>query len=818
METILRDIYYGVRLLIKNPAVTVIAIIALALGIGANSAIFSLANAVILAPLPYKEPDQLVTVWHTYPQLTPSRTHISPPSFNIYKDKSQVFEQAAAYTMRSYNITSLEQPEQLQVMVVSSGFFETLGVMPILGRSFLPEEHQFDNNLVVILSHGLWQRYFNSSPDAISKTVTLNGYQFRVIGVMPPHFQFVEPADIWAPLAFTPNQLSSSQHGNEYLRMVARLKQGISWEQAQTEAARISAGVRQDFPAFYPESSKWHITLTPLQDQLVKDARLSLLVLLGAVGVLLLMACANVAGLLLTQIVSRQKEFALRMALGASAGRLFRQFLTESLILSIIGGAAGLLAAIWGWKLMTAFIPSNLASLVIHRGMITTDLLVLLFTMVVSILTGLIFGTAPAHLISKIDINKSLKEGEMALRQGSGAGGSRLRNTLVVFEVTLTFILLISAGLLLRSFQRIHDVDPGFRLKNLLVMQLSLPRYKYQKRDQIAGFHRRLSNELSTVPGVEQASIVSALPLTNSNRDTLIMIEGRPTPPSTLGESVTFSSASPDYFRAMGIPLLAGRFFTERDIIDAPAVAIIDDIMAKRFWPDRDPIGQRLAMSSENTSGSPRWIEIVGKVRQVKYRGLDSESEPQLYLPLFQYPFGSVYLAVHTLTEPAGMTASIRTAVRKLDMELPIYRPMSIEQMTAMSLAARRFPTLLMGTFAGIAMTLAAIGLYGLLAYSVKQRTYEIGIRIALGAQPSNVIRLVMKDGMIVTFLGIGLGFFASLLLTRFISGMLFGVGPMDPLTFVGVSLLLIVVAILATYFPARRAVKTDPIISLRSQ
>jgi predicted permease len=815
MESLLQDIRYAFRTLVKNPSFTVIAIATLTIGIGANSAIFSMVNAVLLSPLPFKEPDQLVMIYHRYPQLDAPRALISPPSFSIYKGQSEVFEQAAAYAMRNYNITSIDQPEQLQVMLVSSGFFETLGVTPILGRTFLPEEDQFGNNRVVILSHGLWQRHFGSDASALNKTLTLNGVEFRAVGVMPLGFQFIDHADVWTPLALTPNQLNPSQHGNEYLSMVARLKPGMSLKQAQSQMDGLSVQLRHEFPRAYPEGSDWNIGLLKLREQMVGDARPSLLILLGAVGLVLLIACSNVANLLLARAVSRQKEIAIRTALGASHFRLIRQLLTESILLSVVGGAIGFVLAYWAINLLATLMPASLSQFMGKRS-ITTDGSVLLFTFAVSVLTGLLFGIAPAQMTSRTDLAQALKEGGRSSQEVSG--GNYIRRLLVVAEVALAFLLLIGAGLLLRSFVRLQDVDPGFRVNNVLTTQLSLPRYKYREDRQMATFYQQLLTNLGTVPEIKEAGVVSDLPLTKSGRDAFLVIEGRPQPPGGPGEHVDYRSASPDYFSAIGIPMLAGRSFTEHDTPDTPAVAIVDQAVAQRFWPNQDPLGKRLALTFEGASGQPRWREIVGVVGKVKQRALDSESEAQLYLPQFQDPARSVYLVVHTTSEPMAMLGSVRTVLRQLDRDQPINKALAMEQVMASSLAPRRFSTLLLAIFAGMSVMLASIGLYGLLAYSVSQRKHEIGVRMALGAQSLDVIKLIVREGLSLTVFGIVVGLLAALALTRFITILLFSVSPTDPATFVGVSVILLAVTLLASYVPARRATRTDPIIALRAE
>jgi predicted permease len=812
MDTLLQDIRYGVRVLFKQPGFTLIAVAALALGIGANSAIFSVVNALLLQPLPYKDPDQLVMIWHKYPHLNLEQASVSVPSYVEYRDQTGSFEQVAAGTSWSVNLTGLGEPERVDAGLVSANFLPTLGVEPIKGRNFTPEEDQPGKNRVVIVSSGLWKRRFGSDPDLVGKSIMLNGNSYDVVGIMPQGFSFIsDNVDLWAPIAFTPEQLAPNMHGNEFLIVVARLKQGLALGQAQAEIDALADQLR---PQFYSRNSQWGITLVPLRQQIVGEIKPALLILLGAVGFVLLIACFNVANLLLARATTRRKEIAVRTALGAGRGRLVRQLLTESVLLAGMGGAMGLLLAFAGVRLLVGGIPSEITNSLTGWKNIGINGWVLGFTLGVTLVTGLVFGLVPALHASKPDLNESLKEGG---RGGSEGGGlKRLRNLLVIFEVATALVLLIGAGLLIRSFMRLQEVDPGFRPGNVLTMQVSLPRSKYAERHQQTAFYERALEQIKALPGMESAATVNNIPMSGSSWNASFGIEGLEVPPGEANPHGDPHMISPDYFAAMGIPLLKGRFFTEQDSRDSLPVAIIDQTLADRYWPGEDPIGKRMAAFFDRRDGQLVWRQIVGVVGHVKQYGLDGKSKVQYYFPQPQSPQPQMYFVMRTSTEPSALASAARGAIQSLDGDLPVYRVRNMVQVVSNSVATRRFSMFLLGIFAAVALLLAVVGIYGVISYSVAQRTHEIGIRMAMGAQSSDVLRLVLRQGLMVTIRGVIVGLGVAFVLTRLMDSLLFGVKPTDPVTFAAISLLLTATALFASYIPARRATRVDPMIALR--
>jgi putative ABC transport system permease protein len=799
MQTLWQDLRYGARMLLKRPAFTLIAVITLALGIGANTAIFSVVNAVLLRPLPFKDPDRLMVIRETKLPQFPEFS-VSPGNFLDWKAQNTVFERLVTSNSSSFNLIGTGDPERLRGMFVSDGFFATFGAVPQLGRDFLPEEDQPGRNLVVMLSNGLWQRRFGGDPKIVNQTITLNGQSYTVIGVMPASFRYGgQNLDLWTPIAFTAQQ--AQNHGGHYLSVVGRLKPGVSVEQARTEMITIAGRLATQYP---DANTGWSVKLGPMLEFAVRDIKPALLVLLGAVAFVLLIACANVANLLLARAAGRQKEIAIRTAMGARRWRIVRQLLTESVLLALTGGVVGLVLANWGMKLLLTLAPQNLPRI----NDASLDGRALGFTAAITLLTGMIFGLVPALQASKPNLNEVMKDAG----RGSTESGRRqlIRSTLVVLEVASALVLLVGAGLMIKSFWRLQQVDPGFNPNNALTASVALPRRKYPEEDQQAAFYKQLIEKLATLPGVQTAGAGNVIPLSN---DYVLgfVIEGRPPLPPGAGQSTNYYAVSADYFKAMGIPLLRGRVFTEQDTKNTTRVAVINDSMAKKFFPNEDPIGKRIHV----TNGPTTFREIVGIVGDVKHYSLEQTATLQTYEPYTQQPFSNMTLVVRTAGDPTSLSSAIRNEVLKLDKEQPVSTITTLDQLVSTSIAQQKFSMLLLGVFAAVAMLLAAIGIYGVLSYAVTQRTHEIGIRMALGAGRRDVLRLVMGHGMILTGIGVALGLMAAFLLTRLMSTLLFSVNATDPLTFGLIPLLLVTIALLACWIPARRATQVDPLVAL---
>ena len=803
IETLLQDLRYGARILLKNPGFTTVAVLTLALGIGANTAIFSVVNAVLLRPLPFAHPERLVQVMLTNTKQGTTTHDHSYLNFADMRAQSNSFEAWAAYSDTGGALTGGDTPERIDGADVSADLFKALGAGAQLGRTFTPDDEQPGASAVVI-SYSLWQRRFGADPNVVGRQITLSGKQKTIIGVLPQSFQLLflnNQPEFFTP--FNPQGGMEKQRGANYLEVVGRLKPGVTRAQADAELRAIAARLEQQYPK---ENDGQSVSLVPAQEDMVGNIRPTLLVLLGAVGFVLLVACANVANLQLARAAGRGREIAVRVALGASRKRVIRQLLTEGLILSIMGGALGLFFASWGVRLISAFVPAGIPR-VKEAGL---DTVVLGFTLGASLLTGVIFGLAPALQASGVDLNEDLKEGGRSTTEGRGR--HRVRGLLIVSEVALSLVLLVGAGLLIRSFIHLRNTDPGFNPQHVLTASVSLPSARYSKDEQQAGFYREAIERAAQLPGVEAAAAILPLPLGENGIETNFTIEGQPelstgAQPTAGGRIIT-----PDYIRAMSIPLIKGRTFTDQDTTEAPKVVLINETLARRFFPDENAIGKRLHLGLNGIHG-----EIVGIVGDVRDRHLDTEPIPEYYVPYQQAPVGTMSLVVRARTDdPASLAAPLRAVVQGLDKDLPLYQGRPMEQLVAASVARQRFSMTLLAAFAGLALALAAVGIFSVMSFLVALRTHEIGIRMALGAQPRDILRLITGEGMKLALAGVIVGLIASLALTRLMRSLLFGVSATDPLTFTLIAILLIWVTLLACYIPARRATKVDPLVALR--
>ena len=812
MLTFLQDFRYAVRQYRKNLGFTAVAVITLALGIGANTAIFSVVNGVLLRPLTFKDPGRLVRVWHVPPAKSfPGMTTFSVSAANYldWERQNHVFERMAIYSYHGFTLTGGDKPEQIDACAVTSGFFATLGIQPVLGRAFTPEEDQPGRSNVVVLSHRLWQEHFGSNPNIVGQNIAMDGGSYLVAGVMPASFQFPDFAQMWTPMAWTDKE--RAVRGEHHSVVIARLAAGVDVKQAQAEMNTISSRLEQQ----YPEDDKgWGAVVVPLHDDLVSDVRPALLVLLGAVAFVLLIASVNVANLALARTFSRQKEIAIRTALGASTTRVLRQIFTESVLLALAGGALGLTYAHAGVLLIMAFLADKIP----HSIEVGLDAKVLGFTAGISLFAGMLAAVLPALRLTRADVNQSLKQG--LGRTDANSSGQRTRSILVVSEVALSLILLVGAGLMIRSFQELHGVNPGFDSHNVITMTAMVSRAKFPDPAQQVRFFEQVLQRVRALPGVESAGVVDDIPLDNGGSHQPVAIEGRPMVPMSEQPEVDVRLVSAGYMNAMRIPIVRGRDLRDTDIAGRPAVILISESMARQFWPGEDALGKRLTLTFFPDSVR----EVVGIVGDVKLDGLDqTRPSAALYFPLDQISVPSsggwnsfpMTLVVRS-GSASGMVSALSNAVHEVDREMPLRDILTMDTLVANSLTQQRFNMLLLGAFAGLALLLAAVGIYSVLSYSVKRSVRDIGIRLALGARLGDVMRMVVFEGMKPTLLGVAIGVVGALALGRVLSGLIYGVKPTDPVTFLIVTILLALIALLSCILPAYRATKVDPMVALR--
>ena len=812
----LKDLRYALRMLTKNPGVSAIALLTLALGIGANTAIFSVVSAVLLQPLPYQHPERLVSLWENVPEH--GRWRVAPANFYDWKKQNTVFEDVTAFGAAPMTLTGDGDPEQLEGTVVTPGYFEVVGAQPMLGRTFQKEEYELGKDQVIILSYGLWQRRYGGDPNLIGRSITLDGSSRTVIGVMPAGLYPARPTtagkidfdergpDFWRPMSYIVHL--ASLRSAHILGVLARLKPGVTIDQAQTEMNTINARLAQEYEANRGEG----IIVNPFLNEVVGNVRPALVTLTVAVGMVLLIACANIAGLLLAQHAARTKEIAIRAALGAGRARLVRQFFIEGLLLSLLGTFAGIGVAQLGLKVLLKFVPHQIPRL----AQVGLDWRVLGFTLVLSLITCLLFGLVPAWHASKPDLQTALEQSGRT--SGPGAARLRFRQMLVVFQVSVAVMLVIGSGLLIKSFWLLQRVDPGFRAERVLSADLILPSQKYQEPTDINNFYHQLLERTSALPGVQSATIAYDPPL-RSNWIDAFEIEGQVASAETRSQNANFIPVGADYFNTVGAQIIRGRTFTPQDDADHPGAAIVNEAFVRHYFPNEEPLGHRLK------PGPPARIwknqrltsfEIVGIARDVKFAGLAAGSEPAYYLPAAQAPLPDMTLLVRTSNDPTSIIAAVRQTVWSIDPKQPIANINTLEQIVSDSIAQPRLNMVLMMLFGGLALLLSAVGIYGLLSYAVTQRTQELGIRMALGANVGDVLKLVLKQGMLLALIGEAIGLFAAFALTRLIRGLLFGVTPTDTTIFAGVVIVLTLTALLACWVPARRATKVDPLVALR--
>jgi predicted permease len=811
VQTFWQDLRYGARVLMKQPGFTLIAVITLALGIGANTAIFSVVNAVLLRPLPYRDAGRIVAIQELGPQG--DRRQVTPANFLDWRAQNTVFAQLAAIRSRQSNLANDGQAERIETAITSANFFEVFGARPQAGRLFAPADEQAGHAPVVVLSHRLWQRRFGGEANAVGKQLILDGKSYTIVGVAPAGFQYPDKAELWFPPLRLAPEINETfdvtqTRGFGYLSAVAWLKPAVSLEQAKAEMETITARLRKQ----YPETNNNRFNrVVPLQTHLVGETSRLLWLLFGAVGCVLLIACANVANLLLARATTRRRELAVRAALGATRGRMLRQLLTESLSLALAGGLLGLLLAWWGVDALTRLLPANFPRL----GEIALDPPALGFALLASLATAIIFGLAPSWQSARIELQEALKE---SARGSAGSRRNRLRGALVTAEVTLSLSLLVGAGLLFRSFLRLQAVDAGFDAGGVLTMRLAPSGTNFREDPQYIGFYQKVADKIAAIPGVEAVGAINTPPLSGGGETFDFRIEGEPEKPVDQWPGANYRNVTPDYFRAMKIPIMQGRAFTERDNGSAPLVVIINQAAAARHFAGQNPVGKRVTFGGRDRSGQPIWHEIVGVVANVRSLELKDEAEPEIYTAARQDAFAGMTFVIRASVEPASLGTAVRQATREVDPAQPVSDLRTMESVVVEAVTQPRFNLTLLGLFGGLALLLSAAGIYGVTSYAVAQRAQEIGIRKALGAQSGDVLRLVIRQGMATVLTGVPIGLALALAATRVMKSLLFGVSATDPPTFAVIALSLTLVAFLACWIPARRAAKADPMVALRSE
>lgn len=814
----IREFRFAFRNLVKTPGFTLVAIITVALAIAANTAVFSLVNALLIRPLPFKAPENLVLLFEKFSGQGLDQIPVSAPEYLDWEKQTRSYERIAAFNFADFNLTGGDMPERIQGATVTPSLFPLLGVSPIKGRVFNDSEFGEGNDGVVVISERLWRRRFNSDAQLVGTQVSVNGRSFTVVGIMPANFEFplplfgvqggtfAERADIWTPIAFTKSELES--RGSRSYGIIGRLKPSVSIAQAQAEANTIVANWLPLFPDNYEPSTKFGATIYPLHDLVIGGMRPALMILLGAVAMVLLIACANLTTMLLARAGAREREFAIRLALGAGRMQLVRQMLSESVLLALVGGSAGVVLAIWGLDLLRSIGAQTVPRL----AEVNLDMRVLLVTLGTAVVTGIVIGLIPALASGKPELTEALKEGGRG--STSGLRSNRLRNALVIAEVALALVLLVGASLLLKSFVRLQNVHPGFESKNVLTMEVALPVLKYPRGKPVADFFAEATRRIKALPGVEAASFTSILPLSGTNSDSSFAIEGRDHMAEKIFPDEEIRDVTPEYFSVIKVPLLQGRFFNDGDQFDGPSVTIVNNSFAKKWYPNQEAVGKRITFDDPRKP-DVKWVTIVGVVGDMRHRGLDLDPKPEYYLPHNQRPYRGMILAVRSAQDPRSLTSAIRREISRLDPDLPAANVRTLEQVAADSIAPRRLSVILIGVFAAVALVLASVGIYGVMSFLVVQRTHEIGVRMALGAQRGDVLRLVIGRAAKLVLFGTGVGLLLGVLSSNALRSLLYNVGAFDPMTFLTVTLALCGVSFLASYIPALRATRADPMIAL---